>query len=270
MVSRWGNQAPDGPFCLPKETPQMRITQSAVIVAGCFLTTTASIADDSKAPPLGGPPVAKDADTGKDGFGMDGGPKGRERPMQAMLAERRNGELWRRAFEEVMPTLSQEVQAEVRAIRADFEQRQRAWREANGSKLKELEEKARARREAMQDGGDGDAKPAAPAKPDPAVVEEMQRLRASAPKAEETQAKVWALLTPEQQSTFKARYDALQAEAQKRRGQRSKGPGQAKEPGPMDADPMLPGGGKPGKRPGPGKPFNFEDAPAGGDAPKGT
>ena len=246
----------------------MSIARPAVLAAASLLTSAIALADDAKAPPLGGPPVAKDADTGKDGFGMDGGPKGRERPMQAMLAERRNGELWRRAFEEVMPTLSQEVQAEVRAIRADFEQRLRAWREANGPKLKELEEKARARRDAMQDGGDGDAKPAAPAKPDPAVVEEMQKLRASAPKAEETQAKVWALLTPEQQSTFKARYDALHAEAQKRRGQR-RGGEQAKEPGPMDADPMLPGGGKPGKRPGSGKPFNFEDAPAGGgDAPK--
>ena len=248
----------------------MTAARPAVFAAASLLTAAIALADDVKAPPLGGPPVAKDADAGKDGFGMEGGPKGRERPMQAALAERRNGELWRRAFEEVMPTLSQEVQAEVRAIRADFDQRQRAWREANGPKLKELEEKVRARREAMQDGGDADGKPAAPAKPDPAVIEEMQKLRASAPKAEETQAKVWALLTPEQQAAFKAGYDALQAEMQKRRGQR-KGPEQAKEPGPMEADPMLPGGEKPAKRPGSGKPFNFEDAPAGGGgAPKGT
>ncbi|MFM8873539.1 MAG: hypothetical protein ACKOJI_09365, partial [Phycisphaerales bacterium] len=78
----------------------------AVFAAASLLTAAIALADDAKAPPLGGPPVAKDADTGKDGFGMEGGPKGRERPMQAALAERRNGELWRRAFEEVMPTLS--------------------------------------------------------------------------------------------------------------------------------------------------------------------
>lgn len=241
----------------------MTAVRPAIVAAASLLAATIALADDAKAPPLGGPPVAKDADTGKDGFGMEGGPKGRERPMQAALAERRNGELWRRAFEQVLPTLSPEVQAEVRAIRADFDQRQRAWREANGPKLKELEEKVRARRDAMQQ----DGKPAASSKPDPAVLEEMQKLRASAPKAEETQAKVWALLNAEQQVAFKERYDALQAEMQKRRDQR-KGPDQAKEPGPMEPDPMLPGGEKPGKRPGSGKPFNFEDAPGGG-TPKG-
>jgi hypothetical protein len=247
----------------------MTAARPAALAAASLLTAAIALADDAKAPPLGGPPVAKDADTGKDGFGMEGGPKGRERPMQAALAERRNAELWRRALEQVMPTLPQEVQGEIRAIRADFDQRMRSWREENGPKLKELEEKVRGRRQGMQDGGDADAKPAAPAKPDPAIAQEMQRLRATAPKAEEAQAKVWALFTPEQQEAFKKQYDALQAEAQKRRDQR-KGPDQAKEPGPMEPDPMLPGGEKPGKRPGSGKPFNFEDGPAGGgDAPKG-
>ena len=252
----------------------MRIaTPAAAVVAACLLAPGLARADDATSPPLGGPPVAKDADTGKDGFGMEGGPRNRERPMQAMLADRRNGELWRRALESVLPTLPQEVQAQIREVRTDFDRRAKAWKEENGPKLKELESRMRPKRDAMPGDGGTDGKPAAagPApKPDPELVQELQRLRATAPKPEEAQAKVWALLTPEQQAQFKERYDALQAEAQKRRDEQRRGADAPKQPGPMEPDPMLPGGGKPGKRPGSGKPFNFEDGPAdAGDAPKG-
>lgn len=250
----------------------MRTASPAVAAALCLLATPVAWADDAKAPPLGGPPVAKDADTGKDGFGMEGGPRNRERPMQAMLADRRNAETWKRALDAVLPTLSQELQGQIREIRTDFERRSKAWREENGPKLKELEEKLRTKRDAKPADPGTDGAPAAPAgpapKPDPELAQELQRLRATAPKPEEAQAKVWALLTPEQQAQFKERYDALQAEAQKRRDEQRRGAGAPKQPGPMDPDPMLPGGEKPGKRPGSGKPFNFEDGPGTGDAPK--
>ncbi|NBX13387.1 MAG: hypothetical protein EBR06_06165, partial [Acidimicrobiia bacterium] len=51
--------------------------------------------------------------------------------MVAMLAERRNGELWKRALEQTMPELPEDVQAKVKSIREDFERQVREFREAN-------------------------------------------------------------------------------------------------------------------------------------------
>lgn len=213
------------------------------------------------ASPLSGPPVAKDAGTGQQGFGEKGGPKGnnnKERPFVGMAAERRNMELWRRAFEQVMPTLSPEVQEQVRALRSDFETQMKSFREANGDKIKAFEQQAKERNQSA----DGAKK-----KPDPAVMQEIQKLKDSAPKVEVVQQKIWTLLTPEQQAAFKTSYDAIKTEAEQRKEDRKDGKdgksGKSGKDGmtdPMQPDPMLPGGETPGKRPD-GRPFNFDKTP---------
>ena len=210
------------------------------------------------ASPLSGPPVAKDAGNGQQGFGEKGGPKGnnnKERPFVGMAAERRNMELWRRAFEQVMPTLSPEVQEQVRALRGDFEMQMKSFREANGDKIKAFEQQAKERNQSA----DGAKK-----KPDPAVMQEIQKLKDSAPKVEVVQQKIWTLLTPEQQAAFKTSYDAIKSEAEQRKDDRKDGKaGKGGKDGmtdPMQPDPMLPGGETPGKRPD-GRPFNFDKTP---------
>jgi hypothetical protein len=228
---------------------------TAAIVLNALVLSMPAFAGDppAGAPPLGGPPVAKEAGQGEQPFG-EKGPKGngnKERPLAGMAAERRNLEFWRKAFEQVLPTLSPDVQDKVKAMRADFEQRTKAWREQNQAKITALEQQVREKqKEAKEEDGNKAAR-----KPDPALLQEVQKLRATAPKAEELQQSVWALLTPEQQAAFKERYDAIKQQAEAKKEERK----EAKKPAdPMQADPMLPGGEKPGKKPN-GKPFNFED-----------
>lgn len=199
------------------------------------------------APPLAGPRVGEDAGAGTEGM-SDGIGKGA--PRARFVVERRNVELWRRAFEDIQPELSPEVQVQVRDARASFEARMKAWREANGDKVAALEKKARER---MQ--GEGEGK-----KGDGTLLKQAQELRASAPKVEELQQVVWNLLTPAQQERFKQRYDALKQEAARRAAERKDGKKPSAPADPMQADPMLPGGGSPDRHP-TGKPFNFEDGP---------
>jgi hypothetical protein len=245
------------------------------VVVGSLLLAASALAADGPAgapsggpvPPLGGPPAGgPGSGRGTDGFGGGTGGnanKDRARPGMAMLAERRNAEMWKRALEQVLPELPEDVQTKVKAIREDFERQVREFREANGARMREIEQAVRARREAAKEGGAD-----APGKPDPAMASELQKLKDAMPKPEVAQQKVWELLSPGQQESFKKRYDALQAEARKRAEQRKGGGGEGATD-PMEPDPMLPGGERPGKRPA-GKPFNFEDAPrdgAGGTPP---
>ena len=221
--------------------------------------TTPPAATPAATPPLAGPEVAKDASDDKRGFADKVGSKGngnKERPFAGMAAERRNMELWRRAFEQVMPTLSPEVQEQVRALRSDFEMQVKSFREANGEKIKAFEQQVKDRNQAA----DGTKQ-----KPDPAKMQEMQKLKESAPKVDVLQQKIWTLLSPEQQAAFKTNYDAIKAEAEQRKEDRKDGKdgkngkdGKATTPDPMQPDPMLPGGEKPGKRPD-GRPFNFDN-----------
>lgn len=221
--------------------------------------TTPPAATPAAAPPLAGPEVAKDASDDKQGFADKVAAKGngnKERPFAGMAAERRNMELWRRAFEQVMPTLSPEVQEQVRALRSDFEMQVKSFREANGEKIKAFEQQVKDRNQAA----DGTKQ-----KPDPVMMQEMQKLKESAPKVDVLQQKIWILLSPEQQAAFKTNYDAIKTEAEQRKEDRKDGKdgkngkdGKATTPDPMQPDPMLPGGEKPGKRPD-GRPFNFDN-----------
>ena len=248
-------------------------SRTFVLVLGTSLLAAVAWAADGaggSAPPLGGPAVDGAGDgkgtPAKEGFGGGTGNanKDRVRPGMAMLAERRNGELWKRALEQTMPELPEDVQAKVKSIREDFERQVREFREANGPRMREIEQAMRERREAMKEGSGKDAA----GKPDPAMMAEMQKLKDAMPKPEAAQQQVWELLTPEQQESFKKRYDALQAEARKRQDERKAKDGKGGDAmDPMKPDPMLPGGEKPGKKPS-GKPFNFDDAPKDAGAPK--
>ena len=92
-------------------------------------------------------------------------------------------------------------------------------------------------------------------------MQEMQKLKDSAPKVDVVQQKIWTLLTPEQQAAFKTSYDAIKTEAEQRKDDRKDGKsGKGGKDGMTDSmqpDPMLPGGETPGKRPD-GRPFNFD------------
>ena len=254
----------------------MATVRPFVVLGSILLASSAWAADGPSGapaggspPPLGGPSVGGPGDgKGADGFGGGTGGnanKERARPGMAMLAERRNAEMWKRALDQLMPELPEDVQAKVKAIREDFERQVREFRESNGARMREIEQAMRERREAAKDGGKDAA-----GKPDPAMAAEMQKLKDAMPKPEVAQQRVWELLSPEQQESFKKRYDALQAEARKRAEQRKGSQAKGDDAmDPMRPDPSLPGGERPGKRPG-GKPFNFDDAPkdgGGGTAP---
>lgn len=217
----------------------------AVLAAAPALADGVPVSAPPAAPPLGGPAVPPDAGKTKEEFGEKGAKGAAVRG--GMAAERRDMELWRRAFQEILPGLAPEVQEQVRALRADLEARVKAWREANADTIKELES-IRSK--------DGDAK-----RPDPETLRKMQAIKETAPKADEVQQKIWALLTPEQQASFKERYDALKKVAMDRksdRQDRKAGDGKAAPASPMEPDPMLPGGEKPAKKPS-DRPFNFEE-----------
>ena len=223
------------------------LTSLRLTCALVALVAAPAMADDAPrtAPPLGGPAVPPDAGTTKEEFGEKASKGAAVRG--GIAAERRDLELWRRAFQELMPQISPEVQEQVRAIRADFESRMKTWRETNADAIKQFE--------AMRGKG------AAAAKADPELVRKMQAIKESVPKPEEAQQRIWALLTPEQQSAFKERYDALKKVATDRKSDRQdRKAGDAKDGqgDPMKPDPMLPGGEAPAKKPS-DRPFNFEE-----------
>ncbi len=243
----------------------MKISRSRILFAAGLLAASFTLpvlsdppADGGK---TGGPPVGRDAEKSREGFGKDG----KER-MRAN-AERKNPEVWRKAFESVHSSLTEDQKAQTKALREEFEGKVKAWKEANGAKEKELMDKMRAAREqAGKQGGkpaegqDG-KKPERGAGVDPALIKQMQDLKATMPQPTEMQAKIWEILTPEQQATFKQNYENLQKEMEAKGGQRRRGPEGANDP---MGDKAGEGGDRPARRPATGKPFQFEE---GGDKP---
>ena len=230
-----------------------RIATVSAVLSALVLAAPCLAGDPpAGAPPLSGPPVSKDAETGQQNFGEKGTKaNGKERPLAGAAMERRNLEFWRKAFEQVLPSLAPEVQEKIRGMRGDFERRMKAWREENQGRISELEKQAKDKQqEAKEEGGNKASR-----KLDPAILQQIQKLRDTAPKPDELQQSIWALLTPEQQADFKQRYDSLRQQAEAKKEERK----DAKKPAdPMQPDPMLPGGEKPGKKPS-GRPFNFEE-----------
>ncbi|MCE9620255.1 MAG: hypothetical protein K8R92_10150 [Planctomycetes bacterium] len=223
----------------PGSVLSIRNVLAATTLLGCmsFAASAAPPSNPPSTPPanpnLGGPPVAPGASDSEKGF--DGGKQGGKKRPEAggpMGEERGKHMAWMRTFEEIKPTLSAEVQAKAEAIKAQYEASMKTWKDANADKLKALAEQAK---------GQGQ-------KPDKATMEQLKALRESAPKPEESQKQIFALLTEPQQADFKTKLEANEKKMKAlgvRRGEDEMGDGKGKGPGKGKGGP----GGKPGDAP---------------------
>jgi len=152
------------------------------------------------------------------------------------------GRAWMMTWSEFKGTLSPEQLEKAEKIQKEFEGKMKAWQEANAEKLKSLREQIEG---AMQGGG----------RPDPAVMQEMQKLNESRPKVEESHKQLFALLGAEQQESFKKKLAETEAKMKERAGKGGEGgPG-----GPGGRGGKGGKGGKPGGPPPP--PKDGEGAP---------
>jgi len=215
-------------------------------------------ANSDKRPPLGGPqvdPGAADSEKGFDG-GKQGGKKGRGE-SGAMNDERNKGKLWMTTFDQMKPTLSADVQTKAAAIKAQFESEMKAWKDTNGDKQKALVEQMKATKGQ---------------KPDPALMDQMKALRDTMPKMEDSQKKIFALMSESEQADFKTKLDANEKQMKSLRANRGademgsgpdgKGPDGKGQDGKGKGGKGKGGKGGPGGKPGDGQP------PAGGDSDK--
>lgn len=249
-----------------------RFAWAASVLAASFAFPV--LADPPAKGGVGGPPVNDSAQQGNGEFAKGGEGKGRAGPD---AADRRQVEVWRRAFMSLESSFTAEQREQIKAIRTDHEAKLKAWRTANGEKERALQEQIRKSIDAARAKGEtappadgkqpADAMPPAGGKPqgegrnrprpDPALVKQMQELRSTMPKAEDVQAKLWVVLTADQQAAFKKSYDSLAQEAG-RGGPRRRGGGEGDMGGSTNSG-AGEGGGRPAKRPPAGKPFQFED-----------
>ena len=215
-------------------------------------------ANSDKRPPLGGPqvdPGAADSEKGFDG-GKQGAKKGRGE-SGAMNDERNKGKLWMTTFDQMKPTLSADVQTKAAAIKAQFESEMKAWKDTNGDKQKALVEQMKATKGQ---------------KPDPALMDQMKALRDTMPKMEDSQKKIFALMSESEQAAFKTKLDANEKQMKSLRATRGademgsgpdgKGPDGKGPDGKGKGGKGKGGKGGPGGKPGDGQP------PAGGDSDK--
>jgi hypothetical protein len=161
-----------------------------------------------------------------------------------------SGRAWMMTWSEFKGTLSPEQLGQAEKIQKEFEGKMKAWQEANGEQLKSLREQIES---AMQSGS----------RPDPSVMQEMQKLNESRPKVEESHKQMFALLSAEQQEAFKKKLGETEAKMKERakgrggEGSEAGGPG---GPGGKGAKGGKGGkGGKPGGPPPP--PQDGEGAP---------
>lgn len=148
---------------------------------------------------LGGPEVIEDA---RGGSPFDR--RGDRRPQEPPIPPER----WLRmlfAFE-----LSEDQRGNLQRLLADFRDRQAAFREEHGERLRRLD---RLRREAEQS-----RRPL-----DPDLVAESQRLMSAMPRLESVQEQAWKLLTEEQQSRFKTMLAEEAARVMAERAARERG-----------------------------------------------
>ena len=151
-------------------------------------------------PDLGGPPVgagASDSEKGFDG-GKQGGKKAGGQAAGGRIAEERSkGMVWMKTFDEMKPTLNADVQAKADAIKAQFDSEMKTWRETNGEKQKALVEQMKATKGQ---------------KPDPALMDQMKALRDTMPKMEDSQKKIFALMSESEQAAFKSKLEVNEKE----------------------------------------------------------
>lgn len=190
-----------------------------------------------KSPPggiLGGPEVVEDA---RGGSPFDR--RGDRRPQEPPIPPER----WLRMLFSL--DLSEDQRTGLQALLNDFRDRQAAFRDQHGERLRQLD---RQRREAER----------AQRPPDAEMIAELQRLMSAMPRLDSVQEPAWRLLTEEQQLRFKAVLAAeteriLAERAARERGQRSAGQAMqdapANRPGDMmmQPDPPMRGTMKPGE-----------------------
>lgn len=170
---------------------------------------------------LGGPPVPPGAHEGDGDFGGQGKPGRRGQGGAGDMRDRMMaGRGWMMTFNEMKPSLNDDQRSKAEGIQKEFEARSKEWREKNGDRAQELMKQMRAARE-----GGGTV--------DPTLAAELEKLNQSRPKIEDAQKQIFALLTPEQQETFKKKLaENEQDEGPSRRPRRRPGRGWPRWQGP--------------------------------------
>jgi hypothetical protein len=225
----------------------LRCLASAIAIGTAIFVASAQGPGQPPPPPgggdTGGPPVPSGAQEGDGDFGGAAKPGRRQGGAGAGARERmQGGRAWMMTWNEFKSTLTPEQLGQAEKIQKEFEGKMKAWQEANAEQLKSLREQVEG---AMQGGG----------RPDPAVMQAMQKLNESRPKIEEGQKQMFALLNPEQQEAFKKKLSETEAKMKERAG---KG-GAGGEGGPGGKGGRGGKGGKPGGPPPP--PKDGEGAP---------
>jgi cytochrome c556 len=217
----------------------LRCLASAIAIGAAIFVANAQ--GPGQPPPsgggdTGGPPVPPGAKEGDGDFG-GAGKSGRRQGGAAGGAARermQSGRAWMMTWNEYKGTLSPEQLEKAEKIQKEFEAKMKTWQEANAEQLKSLREQIEG---AMQGGG----------RPDPAVMQEMQKLNESRPKVEDSHKQLFALLSAEQQDSFKKKLAETEAKMKERAKGGEGGPG---GPGGKGGK----GGGKGGKPGGPPPP----------------
>ncbi len=190
---------------------------------------------------LAGPKVPDDAGKGDSSFGTKEGKNGKAGQRQQVQGGMMDARLFMESMKSVEPMLSDDQRTKVDAIRETFMKEMNTWREANGEKLKAMEEKMGGMRGGKGGGkggkpgaggpgaggpgaggpgagGPGAGGPGAGGKPDKAAMEEMQKLRSTMPSFESARDQIMAVLTPDQQAEVKSNMASARKEMEKRGG----------------------------------------------------
>lgn len=224
---------------VPEEPWMNRASQIACAFVACV--SAASIAEGDGAAPSVPPGDAAPKAPAKVPAAGDRARAASARP--GFAAQRREMELWRQTFDELAADLPTEVLERARDARAEFESRVKAWRTEHADALKALEER-------MRTGG------AAKQTPTPEAVQDMRELMATAPRVDELMQRVLGMLSADDQRRFKARYEELRADTERRPAAGAKSPsgGDPKAGAPKS-------GAKPPEKAGDGRRATPEDAP---------
>jgi hypothetical protein len=195
----------------------LRCLASAIALGAAIFVAHAQEPGQPPPPPgggdTGGPPVPPGAKDGDGDFGGAGKPGRRGGGVGAGGRERmQSGRAWMMTWAKFKGTLAPEQLEKAEKIQKEFEAKMRAWQEANADKLKPLREQIEG---TMEGGG----------RPDPAVMQEMQKLNESRPKVEDSQKQLFALLSAEQQESFKKKLAEKEAKMKENMGKRGEGEG---------------------------------------------
>lgn len=140
---------------------------------------------------LAGPKVSDEAEAGQGGY-ANGGMMARARANRAAPVRPR---AWFRIVNSLDLDDAQRVQ--VRAIAEEFESNVRAFQQAHGDEIELLQRK-------VNEGGDRAGR---------ALRQEIDALRAQAPKPEPYMERIWSILTSEQQGALKERLEAMRRDS---------------------------------------------------------